>query len=107
MKDYGAVGDGVADDTAAISRLTRRDSRASPLTNSSDAAMADGNRCGDGCGSSTTSPAVVYFPPGTYKISAPIISWYYTQMIGDAKNIPVITAAPNFEGIAMIGESSL
>jgi hypothetical protein len=67
--------------------------------------MADGNRCGEGCDSSTTVPAVVYFPSGTYKISAPIISWYYSQMIGDAKNIPVIMATPNFTGIAMIGES--
>lgn len=69
--------------------------------------MADGNRCGEGCGSSTIVPAVVYFPSGTYKISAPIVSWYYTQMIGDAKDIPVIEASPNFEGIAMIGESPL
>lgn len=69
--------------------------------------MADGNRCGQGCDSSTIVPAVVYFPSGTYNITAPIISWYYTQMIGDAKDHPVIMAAPNFTGIAMIGESSL
>jgi glucan 1,3-beta-glucosidase len=66
--------------------------------------MADGHRCGEGCGSSTIVPAVVYFPSGTYKISTPIVSWYYTQMIGDAKRIPVIKAARNFDGIAMIGE---
>jgi glucan 1,3-beta-glucosidase len=77
------------------------------MTSSSDAAMAAGNRCGDGCDSSTIVPAVIYFPSGTYKISAPIVSWYYTQMTGDAKNIPVIMAAPNFAGMAMIGESSL
>lgn len=67
--------------------------------------MAAGNRCGQGCDSSTLTPAVVYFPSGTYKISGPIITWYYSQMIGDAKNIPVILAASNFAGMAMIGES--
>ena len=66
--------------------------------------MADGNRCGNGCDSSTIVPAVVYFPKGTSKISAPIISWYYSQMIGDAKDIPVILAAPTFAGMAMIGK---
>ena len=67
--------------------------------------MADGNRCGEGCGSSTLTPAVVYFPPGTYKIRKPIVTWYYSQMIGDAKNIPVILADANFTGIALIGKS--
>jgi hypothetical protein len=63
-------------------------------------AMADGNRCGEKCGSSSVKRAVVYFPagschfndkyrlisdksPGTYLISTPIISYYYTQMVGD------------------------
>lgn len=67
--------------------------------------MADGNRCGEGCDSSTLTPAVVYFPSGTYKISKPIVTWYYSQMIGDAKNIPVILAASNFAGMALIGKS--
>ncbi len=48
---YGAVGDGLTDDTAAIMR-----------------AMNDGNRCGKDCGSSTVKGAIVYFPPGTYCI---------------------------------------
>lgn len=48
VKDYGAKGDGVTDDTAAIQQ-----------------AIAAGNRCGRGCASSTTTPAVVYFPAGT------------------------------------------
>lgn len=33
----------------------------------------DQNRCGNGCGSSTTTPALVYFPSGSYLVSAPII----------------------------------
>ncbi|KAI6153063.1 glycoside hydrolase family 55 protein [Pisolithus tinctorius] len=55
VKDFGATGDGVTDDTDAI-----------------NAAMSTGDRCGGGtCGSSTLgnfsiTPAIVYFPPGTY-----------------------------------------
>lgn len=66
VMDYGAKGDGVADDTAAINK-----------------AISDGGRCGLGCGSSTVYPAMVYFPPGTYLVSSPIIQYYNTQFLGD------------------------
>ncbi|ATY60133.1 glucan 1,3-beta-glucosidase [Cordyceps militaris] len=85
VKDYGARGDGTSDDTAAI-----------------NAAISDGNRCGQGCDSSTTTPALVYFPQGTYVVSKPIIQYYYTQLVGDAINVPTLKAAPNFEGMAVI-----
>ncbi|KAI0645963.1 exo-beta-1,3-glucanase [Trametes meyenii] len=85
VKDFGAKGDGVTDDTAAI-----------------NAAISSGNRCGSGCGGSSVSPAVVYFPQGTYLVSSPIISYYYTQLIGDAKHMPTLVATPNFQGIAVI-----
>lgn len=86
VADYGAKGDGSTDDTEAI-----------------NAAITDGgNRCGLGCDSSTTTPALVYFPPGTYVVSAPIITYYYTHMVGDLKNLPVLKAAPTFQGIAVI-----
>jgi hypothetical protein len=64
VKDFGAKGDGLTDDTAAIQR-----------------AITEGNRCTPGyCESTTTTPAVVYFPGGTYVISASIIDYYYTQV---------------------------
>jgi glucan 1,3-beta-glucosidase len=85
VKDFGAVGDGVTDDTAAI-----------------NAAISAGGRCGDGCQSSTVTPAVIYFPQGTYLVSSPIIALYYSQLIGDAKNPPTILAAPTFDGFAVI-----
>jgi glucan 1,3-beta-glucosidase len=39
---------------------------------------------------------VVYFPAGTYKISSSIIDYYYTQIIGDPTNMPVIKGTPDF-----------
>ncbi|KAJ9605855.1 hypothetical protein H2200_009704 [Cladophialophora chaetospira] len=85
VKDYGAVGDGTTDDTVAINN-----------------AITDGNRCGQGCDSSTTVPAIVYFPAGRYAVSAPIIQLYYTQFIGDATDLPTILALPSFEGLAVL-----
>ncbi|KAI8621283.1 glucan 1,3-beta-glucosidase [Chytriomyces sp. MP71] len=77
--DFGAVGDGIHDDTQAIMN-----------------AMTAGTRCGITCESSTVSPAVVYFPPGTYLVSQPIIQYYYTQMIGDATDLPTLKASSSF-----------
>ncbi|KAL0947433.1 hypothetical protein HGRIS_013543 [Hohenbuehelia grisea] len=86
VKDFGAKGDGVTDDTAAINN-----------------AISSGNRCGGGsCHSSTVTPAVVYFPAGTYLVTAPIVPYYYTQLIGDARHLPTLLAAANFNGMAVI-----
>ena len=47
------------------------------------AAMTDGKRCGVKCNGSTTKNAIVYFPPGTYRISSTIPMPFGTQVIGD------------------------
>jgi glucan 1,3-beta-glucosidase len=53
VEDFGAKGDGVTDDTAAI-----------------NAAISSGGRCAPGnCNSTTVTPAVVYFPSGIYMIN--------------------------------------
>ncbi|KAK8189827.1 pectate lyase superfamily protein-domain-containing protein [Phyllosticta capitalensis] len=85
VKDFGAVGDGSTDDTAAINK-----------------AISSGGRCGKGCDSTTVTPAIIYFPAGTYVVSKPIVQYYYTQIIGDATNLPVIKAAAGFTGMAVI-----
>ncbi|KAA8892622.1 pectate lyase superfamily protein-domain-containing protein [Sphaerosporella brunnea] len=85
VKDYGAKGDGTTDDTQAI-----------------NAAIQDGTRCGNGCDSSTLTPALIYFPSGTYRVSAPIVAMYYSQLVGNAIDRPVIKGLPNFAGIALI-----
>ena len=78
-------GDGINDDTEAINR-----------------AISEGNRCGRGCDSSTLTPALVYFPPGIYMVKSPIISLYFTQLVGDATSPPTLKAMPNFQGIAVV-----
>jgi glucan 1,3-beta-glucosidase len=81
-------GDGVTDDTAAI-----------------NAAIASGSRCVEGapgCQSSTTSPAVVYFPAGTYLISSSVLPFYMTQLVGNPNAMPTLKATANFNGLGLV-----
>lgn len=76
----------MTDDTAAI-----------------NAAISAGSRFGPASGqSSTTTPAIVYFPSGTYLISSSIIDYYFTQLIGNANAIPVLKATTGFTGLGLI-----
>ncbi|RDL40462.1 Pectin lyase-like protein [Venustampulla echinocandica] len=85
VKDFGAKGDGSTDDTVAINN-----------------AISTGSRCGLNCDSSTVTPAIIYFPPGTYMVSKPLIQYYYTQFIGDAVTLPTIKATAGFTGMALM-----
>ncbi|KAI9642597.1 hypothetical protein NHQ30_009402 [Ciborinia camelliae] len=86
VKDFGAKGDGITDDTAAINK-----------------AISSGGRCKPGvCQSTTTTPAVIYFPAGTYLISSSIIDYYITQIIGNPNDLPVLKATSNFTGFGLI-----
>lgn len=65
-----------------------------------------GNRCGGGdnksgsyCQSSTITPALVYIPPGTYRVNKPLVMWYATQIVGDAVSPPTIKVDPSYQNI--------
>ncbi|KAK4931428.1 hypothetical protein LTR49_002129 [Elasticomyces elasticus] len=77
VKDFGARGDGVHDDTAAF-----------------NAAISNGGRVSGGLGSlgTTGQPALVYVPSGTYLISGTVQLFINTQIIGDALSFPTIKA---------------
>ncbi|RAL02989.1 glycoside hydrolase family 55 protein [Aspergillus ibericus CBS 121593] len=82
---FGAKGDGVTDDTDAI-----------------NAAIAYGGSCMEDCASSSTKGTFIYFPPGTYLISSPINASYYSQLVGNPNDMPVIKTAPSFIGLGAI-----
>ncbi|KAH8916655.1 glycoside hydrolase family 55 protein [Atractiella rhizophila] len=81
VKDYGALGDGVADDTDAFNR-----------------AIKDGNRClGGTCdGGVTGRPVLLYVPEGTYVVTSSVQVIIYTQIIGNPLSLPTIKASSNF-----------
>ncbi|RFU33902.1 hypothetical protein B7463_g2402, partial [Scytalidium lignicola] len=81
VKDFGAKGDGVTDDTAAI-----------------NSAMKSGGTCEQGCTSSTTTPNVIYFPAGTYVVSGSLYMPYYSMVIGNPNSLPTIKVVGNFGG---------
>ncbi|KAK0103224.1 hypothetical protein ONS95_005259 [Cadophora gregata] len=83
--DYGAKGDNTQDDTKYIKL-----------------AMTDGKRCGVKCNGSTLKNAIVYFPPGTYRISSTIPMPFGTQVIGDANNPPTLAATSTFLGLGVL-----
>lgn len=81
--DFGAKGDGVSDDTAAI-----------------QAAIDFGNATHSrktGAFGTTGAPAVVYFPKGTYRVSKQINSYIDTVITGDPENLAVVQAAESFK----------
>ena len=83
VRDFGAVGDGVHDDTAAIQ------------------ASLSANQSG-GAGSGLAPSAVIAFlPPGTYLISDTIVLWFWSNLVGSAACPPTLRlrdGAPGFSG---------
>ncbi|OPB43367.1 GH55 beta-1 3-glucanase [Trichoderma guizhouense] len=80
--DFGAKGDGVTDDWAAIQAAF-------------DYANGTASRS-SGAWGTTGAPAVVYIPAGTYRLSKPLQSYVDTVVMGDPTNRPVLQASPDF-----------
>ena len=85
VKDFGAIGDGVHDDTAAVQ------------------AAIDINQTGSDGSNMAKSAAIVYIPAGTYVISDTIVLWFYTHLVGNAVCHPTLLlahSATGFDGAA-------
>lgn len=44
----------------------------------------------------------MYFPAGTYVLSSSIVDYYFTQLIGNPSNMPILKATPGFTGFGLI-----
>lgn len=69
---FGAIGDGVADDTHAFQLAI------------------DFNRGGDNGSNADKSAAFVYVPPGRYRLTDTIVLWKWTSLIGNPKCPPTL-----------------
>ena len=67
------------------------------------AAINAGARCVPGsCTASTITPAIVYFPAGTYRLSSSIIYFYYTQLNCNPNSLPTLKVMANFQRLGLI-----
>ena len=91
VRDAGAVGDGVTDDTAALLRAL------------------DANATGGGGSGLARSARVVYLRAGTYLVRDTLTVWFWTQLVGNplpgcASTLLLAASAPGFgdkSGLAM------
>lgn len=86
VKDYGAKGDGVTDDTAAITAA---------ITTGRSPAWT------------THDPTLVYFPAGTYVITQTVPLLFYTFLRGNSCNPPTLLVPANtgFKGYMIDGDT--
>lgn len=75
VKDFGAIGDGATDDTAAISRAIQNAYAINQYSTGSN------------------FHKTIYFPAGTYLISRTLSLPPYTRLQGDGKRVSVITGS--------------
>ena len=91
VKDYGAKGDGITDDSAAIQKAINTIDGSSTSTRSGAGIMGQ--------------PAVVYFPSGTYLLNSGLKNIMGTVMMGDPTNRPILKASAGFkDSILLTGQ---
>jgi Pectate lyase superfamily protein len=71
VKDFGAAGDGVTDDTAAIQAAIN---------------YAQNNISPPGLTTSATGPGCVYFPAGAYKVTDELLVTYKISVLGEGQS---------------------
>ncbi len=87
VKDFGATGDGVTDDTAAINRALQQIYNASVTT------------------SDARTRRTIYFPGGTYQTSDTILIPTYAKIVGDGKSSAIIRQQNGNRTVANICDS--
>jgi hypothetical protein len=78
VRDFGAVGDGRHDDTAAFQ------------------AALDYERGAQ----YEKRPALVYVPPGVYRLSDTLVLWKFTHLVGDEEHPPTLVLAGHSPGFS-------
>jgi hypothetical protein len=88
VRDFGATGDGVTDDTSAINRAIQQiyKSTVSP--------------------SDSRARRTIYFPGGTYVISSPVLIPPYAKLVGDGIGSAIITQLNANQNVAKTCDSS-
>jgi hypothetical protein len=88
VKDYGAVGDGVTDDTAAIQQAIVDEWARAPLTN-------------------LKGHNTINFPAGNYLVSSTILLYPFISLVGEGQGRTQITLASGATGPVMCTADSL
>jgi hypothetical protein len=77
VSDFGAIGDGVADDTAALQ------------------AAIDHDRGGEPGSDADKNAAVIYLGSGTFRVTDTLVLWKWTKLIGNPHCPPTIVLPPS------------
>lgn len=87
IRDFGAVGDGIVDDTAAINRAIQQIYKS------------------DVVGSNTRARRTIYFPGGTYAITDSIKVPPFARLIGDGVNSTIIKLSQGNKTLVYLTDS--